>query len=787
MIARALVAFALGVWLAQLQSLLIPAAQIWLVLSIFSLLAIIFVRKFISLNLTSALGLIAAIAFGFTYASWRAQVRMFDALPATLEGVPLVITGVVASLPARDDRGVRFEFDVESVDTPLGVKIPAHISLGWFADPRGDDAPPLHVGERWRLGVKLKRPHGFVNPHGFDLEAWLLERNLRATGSVSAADISQRLDADAGRWQDRVNRLRERIRARIAAALGQARWSGVLIALAIGDQRSIASADWSLFNRAGISHLLSISGAHVTLFAAALAAGVTALWRRQHALSLRIPGRKVAAVVAILAAGSYALLSGFAVPAQRTFLMLTIAALGLWMGRAASPWSVLAWALAVVLLIDPWAVMSAGFWFSFCAVAVLFWLSAHRFGRVKWWRAAMAAQLAISLALAPIALALFQQVSLVGIVVNALAIPLVSFVIVPLALAWMVIPIDGLLALAHACIEALVRVVQWADRLPLGVWQQHAPPAWAIVLAGIGALWLIAPRAFPLKWLGGLVLLPMFTVMPSRPESGTFTITALDVGQGQAMVVQTQHFDLLYDTGPRWDAVTDAGQRIVVPYLRATGARLGAMIVSHEDADHAGGLASVLRERAPQWWMSSIPAAQISQFASPAPHQRCVAGQSWIWDGVTFTIVHPQAVHYDDADRKTNDLSCAIRIVGGDGATALLVADVELRAEAELVASGVNISAQLLSMPHHGSRTSSSDAFIEKVAPQVAVVNAGYRNQFGHPRADIAEKYLRRRIAVDRTDLNGAVRYRYLQGKWHAQRWREIEPRYWRDFPSAAS
>ncbi len=780
--------FTLGVWCAQQQRELLP---VWLTLVCLivpvGIAAVIAQKTKIP---AAQMGLfLALIALGFAYATLRAHARLSETLPAALEGEPLALIGVVSSLPQRDEQGVRFEFDLERVNGALAHQIPSRVSLSWQHGRLNDEVPQVRAGERWQLAVRLKRPHGFVNPHGFDVEAWLLERGIRATGSVSSSETlsgaHQRLSRDANRLQDRVDRLRERLRDRIEKSLEHARWAAVIVALAIGDQRGISPADYALFDVTGISHLLSISGAHVTFFAAACAGLTYALWRRNHRLTLRLPARKAAAIVAFGGALLYALFAGFAVPAQRTVFMVGIAALGLWIGRPGSGWNVLGAALLLVLLLDPWAVMSAGFWFSFLAVALLFWLSAYRVGRVAGWRVALTTQLAITFALAPVSLALFQSVSVIGVLVNAIAIPWVSFVVVPLSLLALIVPWDAILQLAHTTFSYLAIVLQWAQSVPHALWQQHAPAPWTIPLGLGGVAWLTAPRAFPLKPLALIFLLPLFSVKPDRPAPGAFTLAALDVGQGQAMVVQTTSHDLLYDAGPRWTDQTDAGQRIVVPYLRATGAKRGAMVVSHQDSDHAGGAASVLASAKLDWWMSSMSASapEWPGAKKAVPFTRCEAGQKWDWDGVTFTVIHPHARAYA-TPRKSNDLSCVIRVQGAHGEAALLTGDVEAIAETELIARAENIKVDLLSMPHHGSRTSSTEAFIAKTAPQITIANAGYRNRFGHPRADVLARYEEKNVKVDRTDWHGAVRYFFTEKKgWIAEKERVLRRRYWRNQP----
>jgi competence protein ComEC len=786
------VGFALGVWGAQQQRELLSVSVTLLCLVFPVAIAAIISRK--TKIPAAQIGLfLAIISLGFAYSTLRAHARLSEALPANLEGEPLAIVGVVSNLPQRDDRGVRFEFDVERVNGALDHRIPSRISLSWQHGRLNDEVPHVRAGERWQLAVRLKRPHGFMNPHGFDVEAWLLERGIRATGSVSSSEAlsgaHQRLSRDANRLQDRVDRLRERLRDRIEKSLEHARWAAVIVALAVGDQRGISPADYALFDVTGISHLLSISGAHVTFFAAACAALTYALWRRNHALTLRLPARKAAAVVAFGAALLYALFAGFAVPAQRTVFMVGIAALGLWIGRPGSGWNVLGAALLFVLLLDPWSVMSAGFWFSFLAVALLFWLSAYRVGKVSGWRAALTTQIAITFALAPVSLALFQSVSLVGVLVNAVAIPWVSFIVVPLSLLALIIPWDAILHMAHATFSWLAVFLQWAQTVPHALWQQHAPAPWTIPLALIGVAWLTAPRAFPLKPLALIFLLPLFSVKPERPAPGAFTLTALDVGQGQAMVVQTASHDLLYDAGPRWTDETDAGQRIVVPYLRATGAKRGAMVVSHQDSDHSGGARAVLAAAKMDWWMSSMnaSAAEWPGAKKEIPFTRCEAGQKWDWDGVTFTVIHPHASAYA-APRNPNDLSCVVRVQGARGESALLTGDAEALAENEMIARGESLKSDVLSMPHHGSRTSSTAAFIANAAPKISIANAGYRNRFGHPRADVLGRYEDKKIKVDRTDWHGAVQYAFNEkNEWSAEKHRISHRRYWHNQPETVA
>ena len=741
----------------------------------------------------------AALLLGFGWAGWRATERMADALPPQWEGVDVVVVGVVDDLPQASDRGVRFTLAVESTSTPDAV-VPRRLGIAWYAQwQKGgspDPVPDVAAGERWRVTVRLKRPHGSANPHGFDVEAWLLENNLRATGYVRRDPTNGRLDAFAGRPADFVQRARAAVRDRIRAALPDSPAAGVLVALAIGDQRSISEAQWQVFNRTGITHLVSISGLHVTVFAALAGALAQALARRSVALTTRIPARRVAAAIGVVAAFAYVLLAGAQVPAQRTLLMLAVAAVGLWLARPGTATMVWLWALAAVLAWDPWAVLAAGFWLSFGAVGLLLYGSAGRIGAApaptvaaraaRALRAAAHAQWLVTVGMVPLTLALFQQVSLISPVANALAIPVVTFAIVPLALAGIVVPVDALWQFADALLGLLLGVLEALSRAPAAVWQQHAPPAWALPAALVGVTWLAAPCGVPGRCLAWIWLLPLFVVTPPRPAAGEFRMTVLDVGQGLAVVVETQTRTLLFDTGPRYSETADAGARIVAPFLRAAGvAQLDVLIVSHQDSDHSGGLASVWQAIPVTLLLSSLPTdddTPESRLAAGRDAQRCFAGQRWRWDAVQFTLLHPSPTHYANPRTRSNDLSCVLRIDSAWG-SALLTGDIEAASEQELVAREPGaLAADVLVVPHHGSRTSSTPAFVAAVAPAAAVFTPGYRNRFGHPRPEVVARYAS--AARYRTDLDGALTFAFGAGApARPQAERERRRRYWQDLP----
>ena len=775
----AILAFVLGIGCLQQQALLPPL--VWaLLLGLTPLIVLVridFLRR--------GLWLIAAFIAGFFWAAGIAQYRLADALDSAWEGRDIQVIGVVAELPQFTERGVRFAFDVEEVVTPQ-ARVPAHIQLFWFA--RANDADNdahlnparLRAGERWQLVVRLKRPHGAANPHGFDYEAWLLEQNIRATGYIRKDPNNFRLNQLVARPAYAVERLRDALALRLKRVMQDEPYAGVLTALAIGDQHTIPQSQWRVFFRTGVNHLMSISGLHVTLFSSLVFLLVYWLWRQSAWLTQRLPARKAALLFGVAAAFTYALLTGFALPAQRTLYMLSIVAAAVWFDRVSSASRVLILALGVVALLDPWAVLAPGFWLSFGAVAVIFYITSQRIGEFKPWVQALRVQGAVTLGLVPAMLLLFQQVSLVSPLANAIAIPVVSYLIVPLTLLGAFIPVDFPLHAAHALMAGLMQALEWFAQAPDAMWQQHAPPAWTILLGVVGVAWLLAPRGFPARLVGITLLLPMFLFAPMPVPPGALQLTVLDVGQGLAVVLRTATHALVYDTGSRYSSDVDAGARTVLPYLRASGVRaLDGLIVSHDDNDHSGGAVSVVDGVPVQWLLSSLPDEHAALTRGVRPI-RCAAGQHWQMDGVRFEVLHPQPEDYV-AKRKDNDRGCVLRVATAQH-TVLLPADIEAKSERALLAlDAQKLRADVLIVPHHGSRTSSTVEFVQAVQPQVAIFSVGYRNRFGHPKADVVARYAAIPAQLLQSDIEGAIEVMLPNsGPITTQSYRKQNPRYWR-------
>jgi competence protein ComEC len=748
---------------------------------------------------------------GFAWAAFVAHGALSEELAKSDEGRDFEVVGTIDSLPSRQAGSTRFHFAVESP-----TSIPSRIVLSWYAAgsraPNGSTLPELLPGERWRLKVRLQRPHGNANPHGFDYELWLLEQGIRATGYVRAEGRNERLSGFVPGVHNAVERARYAIRARIAAALPEARYAGVIAALAMGDQRSIAQQDWQMFNRTGIAHLVSISGLHITMIAGLAAWLSEWLWRKslfmpQWQLPLLMPAARIAVLAGLLAAGAYVALAGFGVPAQRTLYMLTVVAAAVWLDRIAAVSHVLALAAAVVVILDPWSVMWPGFWLSFGAVAVILYATIGRMNRVRALdtsarnafpvsgrinegrlaraganlRMAAVTQMAVTVGLVPLTMLLFSQISVVSPIANAIAIPVISLLVTPLALLGCVLP--ALLAApvlqgAHWLLASLFDLLQWLSAQPLAVWCAPAPgwPVFALALAG--TMWMLAPRGWPLRGLGLVCWLPLLAARPESPPPGVLRAIAFDVGQGMAILLETSNHRLLYDTGPAYTPETNGGNRVVLPYLRARGiTALDGMIVTHSDSDHAGGALSILRDIRTGWLLSSLPAGHpIGEAARN--HAHCETGQHWEWDGVRFEMLHPARASHGVPTLKPNARGCTLR-VSAKGGSILLPADIEAPQEAALVAAArEKLQADILLAPHHGSGTSSTPAFLAAVRPRHALFQVGYRNRYHHPRADVLERYRAADAAVWRTDTGGAVSIELGAGA-RLSAYREARPRYW--------
>jgi competence protein ComEC len=787
--------------------------------------------------------LAGGLSFGVT--GLRAHMFLSAALAPSLEGQDIVMTGQVHAMPQVNEDGVRFEFKVESAAlNGKSVAMPQHILLGWYSgfgmrpakalpDTDQDPQPPefllqlqrqpqeLRAGERWEMTVRLKAPHGNSNPHGFDYELWLWEQGVQATGYVRTSKADAPPKKLATTRAHPIERARQSVRDAIFARVDNRAMAGVLAALVVGDQRAIERADWDVFRATGVAHLMSISGLHITMFAWAAALLIAWGWRRSAlatpVLCHWLPAASAGALGGLLLATLYALFSGWGLPAQRTIWMLAAVVLLRLKGRH-WPWP-LVWllAMALVVALDPWALMQAGFWLSFVAVGILFAASspaeqsatteknatilgaayARRYcgkglndAKIPPWLAQAAAwidatfasfaasarqQWVITLALTPLSLLLFNQVSVVGLLANAVAIPWVTLVVTPLAMLgalW-----APLWNVAAAALGVLNMGLQFLASWPLASISVAAAPLWAAVAGVLGGALLAIRLPWFVRALGVPLLLPVLLWQPALPAVGQFEILAADIGQGNAVLVRTANHSLVYDTGPKFSRESDAGNRVLVPLLRAFGTDVDVLMLSHRDTDHIGGAPAVLAMQAQARLVSSIEDGHELQ--SIRRSERCVAGQAWRWDGVDFEVLHPLTLDYAAAT-KSNAMSCVLRISNGKQ-TALLAGDLEAAQELRLVGDPLlspKLKADVLLMPHHGSKTSSTGPFLDAVQPRFAIAQAGYKNRFSHPVDSVLARYRERNIAVVQSPICGAATFS-SQDATRVVCQREVAKRYW--------
>ena len=714
------------------------------------------------------LRLAAAGAAGLLWALAHSHWIVAHDWPTACEGKDVLATGTILSIPAATERHSRFEFRVEALEGCPSAGLPVRLRIGWYGV-----VPPLRAGDRWQLHLRVKARNGFFNRGGFDYERWLLQQRIGGSGYVREADDALRMSAS----HDPASLLqgwRQRVHDALQARLPPSPAAALVLALALGERTGIDASQWQVLRGTGTSHLVAISGLHV-----GLAAGFGWLlglwgWKRSAYLCGLVPAQRAAAVPALVCGVTYAALAGFSVPTQRALVMLAVGLLALLAQRQPTPARAWFIALLAVLLLDPLAVLSAGFWLSFGAVAVLlFGMGARWSPRGVWWRWGRA-QWLVGIGLVPLTLGAFQTMSVAGPVANLLAVPWVSLVVVPLVLvgtlfiglmpglaAW-------LLGMACSALDLLWPLLAWLAALPFATVFAAPSLAW-LPLAGLGVVWLLAPRGFPARPVGLLLVLPLWSPPGETIREEEALLTLLDVGQGLSAVVRTRNQVLVYDTGPRFGPDFDAGEAVLLPYLRHLGVKnVDTVVLSHNDGDHVGGFDSLRAAIGVGDVLAGQPAADGRQ-------RPCRAGTRWHADGIRFELLHPPP----ELRPAGNNGSCVLRIVS-PGGSVLLAGDLQHRGERALLATGTELASDILVAPHHGSGTSSSSAFVEAVTPRWVLFATGYRNRFGFPRPEVVARYRAAGARVRSTAQCGAIFIRLSPGKIPAPICaRQRDGRYW--------
>jgi competence protein ComEC len=759
-IAIIVLAFLAGTLLLQTCATL--PSPLWLLLLAPAALAACRDRRFLPLLF---------VLLGASWAGIRAQIILADALPATLEGRTLELSGTVGSIPRPLAYGSRFVFRVKRARAgPSVVTVPRRIRL---TAPRRLDPG---VGESWHFRARLKRPHGYENPGGFDYEASLFQHRIRAVGYALDGQKSARATPGKG-----IAGIRQTLATRMAGLAGDRADGGVLAALVTGDRGRISSRQWNLFRATGTSHLMAISGLHIGMVAGLVYLLASLMWRYLALASTLWPTARAAPIPALCAALLYGLLSGLSLPTQRALVMLVIVLGGQILGVRYRPTVVLGTAMLAVLLWDPLSVLAPGFWLSFVAVAAIYGVIRVQPGPRGLVPGLIRMQAILALSLAPLSLLWFQQVSLTAPVANLVAVPLFALIVVPGAL----LAAASELFLSHAlaahlvsllcqCLDLLWRLLEWLAQVP--PWSHGGPGFWGLVSAFAGVGLLLFPRPFPGRWLAIPWLLPLFFWHPPGPGPGETDVCLLDVGQGLSAVVRTRDHVLVFDTGPRYASGFDTGRAVVVPYLRFIGvARVDRMIISHGDNDHIGGARSVRSLLPVDGVLSSVP----GRLPGARP---CRAGDHWQWDGVQFRILSPPP----DRPMAHNNRSCVLQVRGPYGSI-LLPADIEKDRERELVARvGAGLRSDVLVAAHHGSRTSSTPEFVDAVMPGLVLFPAGYRNRYGHPHPGVVARLRARGIRLMGTAASGAISIRFRADGRDVTQYRLDHARYWFDRPAFA-
>ncbi len=737
------------------------------------------------LGVLPATVLVAAVVAVWWWARWRwllwftvgalwttihIHARLSDWLPVERQGGDFAVAGWVDGFPNHSTGQVSFSFRVTTAEDPDTV--PGRLRLTWY------DPPPeaVHPGAALELVVRLKRPRGLMNPGGFDYARWLFQEGYGATGYVrEGREAAHGTGGIARQWL----MLRARLAGAIEAAAATKDAAALQVALSIGERFGFEDSHWRTLQRTGTSHLVAISGLHV-----GLVAGLIFLLARWIALRMPVAvasrNAEVAASACLLVAGLYAALAGFTVPTQRALIMLAVAQLALLSRRSVDMSSGLSAAVLLVLAWDPAAPLSASFWLSFIAVALLWQLARSEYSRggdrdalrpvagvarVQWY---------MSLGLVPVTALFFNQVSLISPFVNVIAIPLFSFVLVPLTLLaaatvhWHPVG-DYLIALAGMPLQWT-----WNGLAAVGEWPWSSvllspPPAWILAIAALGTLAAMAAWPLPARNLAWLALVPVFWWEPGRPVQGGAVVDVLDVGHGLAVLVETRSHTLLYDTGAVYRSGFDTGREIVLPAMRAKSwETLDAVVVSHADNDHAGGVPAVLERFSDAQVLMGpdveLPGGEI-----------CRTGQAWTWDEVRFEILHPDPTFH----RRGNDSSCVLKVTTAAGSL-LLTGDVEAAGERALMAHAESLASDVVVVPHHGSATSSSTALVAAAEPDHALVSAGYLNHWGFPKPQVVQRWQDDGAVMVTTGDAGAVRVIFEPGKQvQVQGQRARQRRYW--------
>lgn len=689
------------------------------------------------------LGYIWCVLYAYYLSSWS--------LSPNLEGKNVIITGYVSSLPVNDEHRTSFLFAVKQLTYGKQTQTAnGYVNLSWQKTNIN-----LHAGDQWQFQVRLKKIHGTLNPGGFDYEAWAFQEHIRATGYVIAKERPILLSSH--RYDFPLQRVRQYLRDQIAKTLPISNTSPWITALALGERDHISADNWQVLRNTGTNHLMAIAGLHIGIMSSLAFAIVAWLWRQCPAALLRLPAKHAGGIASLMMAVMYSMLAGFSIPTQRACIMLSVFLVTLLMKRHLMSWYAWALALQIVLLINPLSVLTESFWLSFASVAlIIYGVSGRLAPSGLWWKLGRI-QWVIAVGLIPFSIWLFQQCSLISFVANAIAIPWVGFVIVPITLMGCLCLLFSdalggyLLLLADKLLAKCWIILTYFSHLSWATWYQAAPSYGVLLMSCVGIMLLLLPAGFPGRVLGIVWLLPLFFYPTKTLKPDEIKLTLLDVGQGLSAIVQTPHHLLVFDAGPKLSDRFDMGESVVLPYLRTVHAKkIDMLVISHGDNDHIGGAAAILNQMPVDSIKTSVPEA----FKQHADY--CLRNETWEWDHVTFSFLYPTV----NLLGLNNDSSCVLRIQFGNQVI-LLTGDIEKIAETYLINNNpAELAADILIAPHHGSKTSSLDEFVRAVHPAIVLLPLGYRNRYHFPHPSVVKKYVSMNAMLYDTANAGAIEFR---------------------------
>jgi competence protein ComEC len=728
-------AFLLGVLLLQQFSYLPDKKFVWLLTCIIPFLYFKYARPII------------AFVLGFAWALWFAHHQMSWTLSSELEGKPVIITGRVASIPENSLLGTNFLFSLKKFQN-----LPTHTLIHLTCH---DNTQKILPGDEWQFTARLKKIHGTLNPGGFDYEAWALEQGIRANGYIQPH--SQNILISSHWYSEPINRVRFYLKEKIENNLPLSNTSPWIEALILGERHDIAQSNWQILRNTGTNHLMAIAGLHIGLIAGFIFVIVSWCWRRIASLTLKIPAQIAASFASLLVAIFYSALAGFSLPTQRACMMLMIFLFFVFLKRKNISWHAWSFAMLGVLLLNPLSVLSESFWLSFGSVALIIYGMSGRLGKKNLWWKWGRIQWVIAVGLIPLSVWLFQQVSFVSFIANSIAIPWVGFLVLPLSIIGAVTLFFSdktggiILQFADQLLSILWKLLTWLSQLSFAEWHQFIPNHFILISACLGMIILLLPKSFPGRWFGLIGLAPLFLYHPSSPKQGDAWLSVLDVGQGLASVVQTKNHILVFDAGPKFGVNFDMGDSVVSPFLHTIGTKkIDMLVVSHGDNDHIGGANAVLN----QFSISKIKTSVPEKFPQKNV-EYCFRGQQWTWDGVQFEFLYPTSEYLN----LNNDSSCVLKI-NTQSKTILLTGDIQKVAEKYLIQTSTELKSDIVVAPHHGSKTSAQDDFLQAVNPSIVIFSTGYRNRYHFPNKDVVAKYQLLNSSQFITAKSGAIEFK---------------------------